>query len=155
MRHGEAEPKSAGIKDEDRKLTEEGIALNLRALKRALDFGPQQVDLFLCSPLTRARQTAEQAIKVLGMKESRVITTTTLEPVSTPYEFYEVFSDTKGRVLAVTHQPFVSDLLSDLLSTDHGKIAMATSSIARIDIQEGKEPSHGAGTLKWLVSGQP
>ena len=56
------------------------------------------------------------------------------------------------KVLAVSHQPFVSVLLSDLLAVENGRIAMPTSSIARIDIEEGKRPPLTARECSWLVS---
>ncbi len=155
MRHGEAGPKSATTSDEERKLTEAGMARNRRVLALAFDLGPSQVDAILCSPFARARQTAEAALEVLGVRELEVKVSDSLEPTSTPYEFYGVLSkfDLKtSKILAVSHQPFVSALVSDLLGAEAGRIAMPTSSIARIDIEEGKEPSHGTGVLAWLVS---
>ena len=66
------------------------------------------------------RKPAEAALEVLGVRELEIKVSESLEPTPTPYEFYEVLSklDRKtSRILAISHQPFVSALLSDLLAT--------------------------------------
>ena len=154
MRHGEAEPKSSGTKDGERKLTDEGRALNRKVLALAVELGPRKVDSILSSPLERAVQTAEDALGVLGETgRTKVEITDALEPTSTPYEFCGFLSrlDPNRTIFAVTHQPLVSDLLSSLLGVESERIAMPTSTIARLDFE--KEPSGGSGVLKWLVSG--
>src|SRR5271157_2415920 len=120
MRHGEAVPKSSVASDEERKLTEEGMAGNRRVLTLARDLGPARVDAVMCSPIVRVRQTAEAACEVLGVSELEVEVSDSLEPNSTPYEFYgelSKFHVKTRKLLAVSHQPFVSALLSDLLGS--------------------------------------
>ncbi|MCC5636507.1 phosphohistidine phosphatase SixA [Nostoc sp. CHAB 5844] len=58
IRHGIAQERQAGIKDEERHLTKEGRQKTEKVAQRLLklDF---QFDLIVTSPLVRARQTAE------------------------------------------------------------------------------------------------
>ena len=64
------------------------MARNRRVLALACYLGPSRVDAILCSPFVRARQTAEAALEVLGVRELEVKVSDSLEPTSTPYEFY-------------------------------------------------------------------
>ena len=75
-----------GIQDDDRALTEEGIAKmrqNAAAL-RALDFIPEVI---LSSPLVRARQTAEILLEAFG-KGIELKITATLAPSGERRELY-------------------------------------------------------------------
>jgi phosphohistidine phosphatase len=58
IRHGIAEDKGLGIKDEERSLTKEGRQKTEKVAKQLVKLG-LSFDLILTSPLVRARQTAE------------------------------------------------------------------------------------------------
>jgi phosphohistidine phosphatase len=58
IRHGIAEEKDLGIKDEERSLTEEGRQKTEKVAQKLVKLG-LNFDLILTSPLVRARQTAE------------------------------------------------------------------------------------------------
>ncbi|QMS90904.1 phosphohistidine phosphatase SixA [Nostoc edaphicum CCNP1411] len=58
IRHGIAEDKGLGIKDEERSLTKEGRQKTEKVAQKLVKLG-LNFDLILTSPLVRARQTAE------------------------------------------------------------------------------------------------
>lgn len=58
IRHGIAEDKGLGIKDEERSLTKEGRQKTEKVAQQLVKLG-LSFDLILTSPLVRARQTAE------------------------------------------------------------------------------------------------
>ncbi|MBN3886708.1 MAG: phosphohistidine phosphatase SixA [Nostoc sp.] len=58
IRHGIAEDKELGIKDEERSLTKEGRQKTEKVAQKLVKLG-LNFDLILTSPLVRARQTAE------------------------------------------------------------------------------------------------
>ncbi|MHC0065449.1 phosphohistidine phosphatase SixA [Nostoc sp. UIC 10890] len=58
IRHGIAEDKGLGIKDEERSLTKEGRQKTEKVAQKLVKLG-LSFDLILTSPLVRARQTAE------------------------------------------------------------------------------------------------
>jgi phosphohistidine phosphatase len=58
FRHGIAQERQAGIKDEERHLTKEGRQKTEKVTQRLLKLG-LEFDLIVTSPLVRARQTAE------------------------------------------------------------------------------------------------
>jgi phosphohistidine phosphatase len=58
IRHGIAEDKRLGIKDEERSLTKEGRQKTEKVAQKLVKLG-LNFDLILTSPLVRARQTAE------------------------------------------------------------------------------------------------
>ncbi|MBW4614785.1 MAG: phosphohistidine phosphatase SixA [Desmonostoc vinosum HA7617-LM4] len=58
IRHGIAEERENGIKDEERRLTKEGRQKTEKVVQKLVKLG-LKFDLILTSPLVRARQTAE------------------------------------------------------------------------------------------------
>ncbi|MBE9005653.1 phosphohistidine phosphatase SixA [Fortiea sp. LEGE XX443] len=58
IRHGIAQEREAGIKDEERELTKEGRQKTEKVAQRLIKLD-LQFDLIVTSPLVRARQTAE------------------------------------------------------------------------------------------------
>ncbi len=158
MRHGEAQPKSTAKVDDERSLSEIGRINVVNTFESMKRFG-KRVDLVLCSPLTRAKQTAEIACQMLTpLKNARPVVEETLEPSRTPYEFYGFLSKFRpildmaptANVLVVSHQPFVSSLISDLLGVEDARISMPTSALAGVQV-EALPPSRGTGKLILLI----
>jgi phosphohistidine phosphatase len=142
VRHGEAEPKSSPKPDEERHLTEEGskkLRKSLMLVKELVG----RVDLLLSSPLVRARESAEIAKEVFGIKKVEI--DSSLEPESTPYELFNSLSKYSKieRVVLVSHQPFVSHLLASVLNWDGRYFSLMTGAIAIIEIGELKANSEG------------
>jgi phosphohistidine phosphatase len=150
LRHGEAEPKGKKP-DEERALSQKGSERLERTLKLAKSAGVD-ASRILSSPLLRAKQSAEIASRVFGV--SQVIISNSLEPESTPAEVYLELQDAKDNagIILVSHQPLVSQLLSDLLGSGTN-MAMSTGAIARVDVKG--HPETGEGTLVFLIPGIP
>lgn len=148
LRHGEAEAKSSSKRDEDRQITNSGAARVRHVLGLAREWGTI-VDEVYTSPLVRAKESAQIACDVFGLKNYKVMGS--LEPSMTPYEVYGALSklDVEKKILLVSHQPLVSALLSDLLGLGID-IAMPAGSLARVDT-EGL-PRNGNGTLVLFLS---
>ena len=133
VRHGEAEPKSSDKPDEQRKLTAAGAERLRNNLVRAKEIAGPTLDLILSSPLVRARQTAEIASEVFGRASFEI--DDSLTPDSTPYEVYRSLSKHSQlqRVMLVSHNPLVSNLLAGLLSWNERYFSFKTGSIAVIE----------------------
>lgn len=141
MRHGEAEAKAEG----ERYLTKFGATESRKALESAKNLGAK-VNAIACSPLARAKETAQIASQVFN---SNYEVSDSLEPESSPERVYEeLIGRYKSDVLMISHQPLVSKLLSDLLGAEFS-ISIGTSAIAIISV-EG-EVGSGSGTLVSLI----
>jgi phosphohistidine phosphatase len=141
MRHGEAEAKAEG----ERYLTKFGATESRKALEQAKNLGAK-VNAISCSPLARAKETAQIASQVFNRTYE---VSDSLEPESSPERVYEeLVARLKSDMLIISHQPLVSKLLSDLLGVELS-IPFGTSTIAVLSI-EG-EPGSGSGTLVSLI----
>lgn len=99
-----------GIADEERPLTEDGIAKMKKAAAGLERIGAAP-DLILTSPLVRARQTAEIIQKALGGKIP-LRATPTLAPSGTREGIYEEIRRNAKReaLMLVGHQPSLGEL---------------------------------------------
>src|SRR5262245_15940784 len=88
MRHGEAD--SAAARDEDRALTEAGKT-DVREAARGMARLGLRFDVALCSPLLRARETAEAVIEETG-PDCPLIAAEELVPDSTPQKVYSALA---------------------------------------------------------------
>ncbi len=121
LRHGIAEEKDASKYPDDgqRPLTGEGQR-KLKRIASALKELGYRFDLVLTSPLVRARQTADIAASVLGI-ESRLKENPHLAPSGDPRRLVaEINGLGKDSVLLVGHEPYLSGLISVLLSGREG-----------------------------------
>lgn len=103
-----------GIADDERPLTEEGIAKMKKAASGLERIGAIP-DLILTSPLVRARRTAEIIQKALGGK-TRLLATKALAPSGTREQVYEeIRRNAKCEALMlVGHQPSLGELAGAL-----------------------------------------
>ena len=150
LRHGEAEPKNASIRDEERRLSPSGTAQLRKTLSFAKHIGAR-IDRVISSPLVRAKESSQIAAEVLGIKE--ILVSNSLEPESEPSMIYSELSkwNENDSMALVTHQPLVTNFLQDLLGIEIN-MNLQTGSLARVDV-EG-HPSSGSGTLVYLLSGK-
>ncbi|HBE72900.1 MAG TPA: phosphohistidine phosphatase SixA [candidate division Zixibacteria bacterium] len=121
LRHGLAEERDRKRYPDDglRPLTIEGRKKLKKIAGRLKGFG-YKFDLVLTSPLVRAGQTAEIAAGMLGI-EDFVRQTAHLSPDGDPRKLVdEVVASRKDRVLLVGHEPYLSGLISVLLSGRSG-----------------------------------
>src|SRR5512132_2510804 len=113
LRHAEAE--QSGI-DENRELTPEGERRSGEVAKGIASLAPG-IQVVLVSPYRRARQTAESAARVLGVRDVRVCSA--LEPGrGTAGVLEELTRGGWKAVLLVGHHPLLGCLLGRLLFDD-------------------------------------
>jgi phosphohistidine phosphatase len=152
IRHGEAVERGANgaERDEDRELTEAGRAQS-RAVGAALRQLGVKLDTLLTSPLTRARQTADE---VLGQWPGQRLEPTEndeLAPGRRKRKLLRELLAVGGDAVAIVgHNPDLSELVGWLLGEKEVGIELAKAGVARIDF-EGP-PNKGAGLLVWVVT---
>ncbi len=116
VRHAIAVPRgSPGTRDDDRVLTEEGVAkMRKNAVGlRALNYLPE---LILSSPLPRARQTAEILFETFG-REIEVKITPALAPSGEREELYREIRQYEKRLqslMLVGHQPSLGEIAGEV-----------------------------------------
>jgi phosphohistidine phosphatase SixA len=131
-------------------LTEEGRKQVAKVVSHAERFGfkPTQI---VSSPLARAKETAELAFKVLKL-DHEPSEDECLFGDKQPSEVYSFLKNFKksDKVMLVSHQPLINELIADLILSDKEKIQMLNGAIAAIEIKKSK-PARGSGTLLWLA----
>lgn len=148
FRHGEAEPRDAGVVDADRALTRRGkndVRAVLKVAKKAIT-APQ---LILTSPLRRARETAEIAATVF--RGCPVVASDRLKPSAAAQGIWkEIGEDPKlERVVVVGHEPHLSHLVSFLLEAPIS-LDVKKGGLIRIDCPD--RLTSPRGVLKWVLT---
>lgn len=110
VRHAEAAP---GEPDALRPLTPAGQA---SARKLAKQLAAEQPDAVLCSPLLRARETADQIARTAGLSAEP---DERLAPGATADDLREAIEGRGETVVAVGHQPDCSEILLSLTGEKH------------------------------------
>ncbi|HEX7067771.1 MAG TPA: histidine phosphatase family protein [Candidatus Limnocylindria bacterium] len=145
LRHGDAGTQASGMADDERLLTDAGIAA-LRAaapLWRRLNLRP---DVVLTSPLARARQTADLFCEAIG---GEPISDDGLRPGASWGNLARAMAahaDAR-RVLFVGHEPDLSSAIAELSGA--GSVRMRKGSLACLEFYGVPEP--GAGEIAWLL----
>src|ERR1051326_3095816 len=150
LRHGEAQPRSEGVPEADRKLTPkgrrdvEGVAQLARAAK-------VQPDVVLSSPYSRAKETAEIAIRAFDAKPNLAETTALLPESSLKQVWKEIKSRSKsGQLLLVGHEPQLSALVAYLLGAPELRVDLKKGGLVRIQMDRLAAEPHGE--LKWILT---
>jgi phosphohistidine phosphatase len=117
IRHGIAEERQLGIKDEQRSLTKEGRQKTEKVAQRIKKLG-LQFDLILTSPLVRARQTAE--ILIAAGLSSQLEESLHLAPDRQIYNWLAEWLEPKNysqntQLALVGHEPSLSNWAEILL----------------------------------------
>jgi phosphohistidine phosphatase len=116
VRHAIALPHgAAGVKDEDRALTEEGAKLMRQAAIGicALDWIPEVI---LSSPLVRARQTAEILFEAFG-KKVELKNAAEMAPSGSRQKLYREINSYEKKVeslMIVGHQPSLGEIAGEI-----------------------------------------
>jgi phosphohistidine phosphatase len=146
VRHAHAgDPLSWAGPDAARPLTGKGRtqAARLGALLVAAGVRPERI---LSSPKVRARETADIVAAALDM--SAVLDERLAEECDLD-ELEAVLTSSGAReVMIVGHDPYLSDLLTELLGAAGGQ-AMPKGAIATLDVERPLRP--GGGSLRWFV----
>jgi phosphohistidine phosphatase len=154
LRHAIAVPHGeAGYeKDSDRPLTAKG-AKKMRKIARGMASLGIRPDVILSSPLPRARQTAEIAAGELGL-EKRVRISGSLAVGGDHGDLIREINEqhaSAGAVMIVGHEPYLSGLISVLLSDSAGvDITMKKGGLCKVQVDTLR---HGrCGRLEWLLT---
>ena len=142
MRHGKAEPYAQT--DTQRPLTPEGrqkIAAAAQALKKA----GYQPDLLLCSPLLRARQSAQIASEILGVPAQTEALLDGRLSAHGLLDFAQKQLEKADCVILVGHNPNVS-LASGILQQEY--ISLSAGGYAVFDWTDAKQPKLLLGRYK-------
>ena len=147
LRHGDAAESSPD--DASRPLTSLGNDQSLLAARAVKKFNVA-LDEIWCSPLLRAKQTAEVVRQELGGKE--LVVTEYLVPTSDHRQIIRKLNATSFHaILLVGHEPHLSTLVSVLMSGNrNSRIVMKKGSLACLEVAKPIEA--GIGVLRWLLS---
>jgi phosphohistidine phosphatase len=153
LRHGIAvEHGAAGYEnDDERPLTGKGER-KMRAIAEAIEALCISFDSILSSPLVRARQTAEIVAESLKCKK-RLELTDTLSPQHNAKPLIEYLQEQRAvdDVMLVGHEPFLSQLISLLVSGDtESSVLLKKGGFCKLSTEHLK---HGkCATLEWLLT---
>jgi phosphohistidine phosphatase len=151
MRHAEAEQEAQSGGDESRKLTERGRGRVRDAAKGLRTLG-LRFDALLTSPLLRATETAGIiATEYSNDPAPRVLPE--LAPEIPPREALAAFTAfaRHDSVLAVGHEPQVSELVALLLSAN-GNVAIRFKKGACIALDTPQAIEPGSAELMWMLT---
>lgn len=132
VRHAEALDRKIAAKkritDRSRGLTTEGIAAFQSFIKGKKKLF-QDADQLISSSLLRARQTA-QLIKESYLKKIAISRSSLIAPDANPKKFIHFIKTTSAKKLIfVSHEPFIGDLLFELIGAKMGSIKMKKGGI--------------------------
>jgi phosphohistidine phosphatase len=136
--------------DEERPLSDKGrkqVEVVADGVKRlGLKF-----DQVLTSPLRRARETAEQLCRLLGLPETALATCEQLQPgVPSKKLMKRVRPLEANEVLLVGHNPDLPEHAAWLLGSKQTQLELAKAGLALIRCDESLR--RGAGALVWVLS---
>jgi phosphohistidine phosphatase len=139
-------------RDSDRPLTAKGTA-KLRGVVRGMKALGLSFDVILTSPYLRALQTAEFVADALGVSE-KVEPTEHLAPNGNPRALINLIASrraARASVLVVGHEPYLSQLVSVLVSgDDRAVITLKKAGLCKLATQT---PRYGrCATFEWLLT---
>jgi phosphohistidine phosphatase len=147
LRHGEAQ--AAGrVPDADRPLTEHGLA-QARGVGTMLRNAGVKPDLVLCSPLLRAKQTAETVCVALKVKEFKP--TEFLDPSADQSQlFTELNSPRLDTILIIGHNPFIGEAVALLIAGNRNvRVAVGTGTCVCVEVEDPTQS--GTGILEAVL----
>jgi phosphohistidine phosphatase len=146
LRHGKAAPASEGQPDDERQLTDDGIAVLHAAAPvwRRLNLRP---DVVLSSPLPRAVRTAELFCEAVGA--AAPVADDRLRPGADWADLARAIADhpEAARVAFVGHEPDLSRAVA--LLTGASSVRLRTGGLACVEFYGVPEP--GGGEIAWLL----
>lgn len=145
LRHGHANAYAQS--DAQRELSDRGreeVRSTIIAAQAALAL----LDAVWVSPYLRAQQTWHEASALLQDGNPVVTTDPTIAPDGQAASVItQLERSGASRLLLVTHQPFVGDLLETLCGCESGRYFMGTANLACISLPL---VASGLGELQWL-----
>jgi phosphohistidine phosphatase len=148
IRHSDAEGLSKGIRDSERKLSEEGI----KKIKAAANYWKNFIpgfDYIISSPYIRAYETARLIAEVFKIDDN-LHSDKRLSAGSRTEDVLDLANSYKCESIAfVGHQPDMSDHVSAMISNSGAFVEFKKAAIAKISfpgkVREGK------GILEFLI----
>lgn len=134
--------------DRERPLTEAGEE-RFRRVARGLRRIADNVDVVLCSPLTRAWQTATILTEEAGWPPPSLCDA--LEPDRKPSDMLHVLEESRHDAVAVVgHEPHLGELIAYLLtgSEDGARFELKKGGAARLELEELVP---GRAAVRWLI----
>ncbi len=154
LRHAIAVARQAAANgsDEERPLTDQGAA-KLRRVVRGMKALGLSFDRILTSPYLRALQTAEIVAAEMGLPK-KVERTAHLAPEGDPRALMALLQSRRGEqrsVLVVGHEPYLSELISVLVSGSTGPaVTMKKAGLCKLTLEA---PRYGrCARLEWLLA---
>jgi phosphohistidine phosphatase len=150
IRHADAVPRDVPtMADEDRPLTELGHR-QARALGEALAARGVQFDVILCSPLPRARETAEGLLAGLAEPKPPVVYTDELAPGAKSRKVdREVLKHDGTSIAVIGHEPDLGEYCARLIGSKKASVNLAKAGMAYVACDD--PPGKGCGALVWLI----
>lgn len=147
LRHGEPAADDT-VPDNERPLAEFGVSQSWAVGSLLLNAGIEP-EMVFCSPLSRAKQTAEIICMALRLREAHV--TEFLDPMSDPRQlFTELSSYRVDSIMLVGHEPFMSEAISLLISGNRSmRINMPKATLACVEADDSVQL--GTGRLDFLL----
>jgi len=150
VRHADARPLGGAITtDNERPLSPRGES-EARAMGRVLARVEPQPPLFVCSPLLRARRTAE----LLGEPFTPAVQADVWEDLTPGIRFKDVVAHLQATsvhaVVLIGHQPDMGHLLAYLIADGATEIALPPGAMASLTLSPGT--GGGSARLHWLVT---
>ena len=152
LRHAKAEARSPKFAQESKRpLTADGEEIAKRVAQGMVEMD-LSFDLIITSPFIRALKTAEITAHVF--KTDKLWTSPNLAVDGNPRKLIDELNENYGAlnsILLVGHEPFLSALMSVLLSGDQGvQIELKKSGLAKLEVEDlrfGK-----CACLEWLLT---
>lgn len=151
LRHGKSDWDADDGQDLARPLAERGRR-SAAAVGRFLAAVGHVPDVVLCSPATRARQTADLAVEAGAWSCAvEIYEDLYFGDLAELIGVLQTQSDDIGTVMLVGHEPTSSRLTADLIGG--GRHRLPTAGLARIgfDTDRWAHIGSGRGRLEWLV----
>jgi len=151
IRHAEAVPNGdPNYADDERPLTDAGRE-QARRLGTTLAAHGVRFDFVISSPLTRARQTAEELLQGLGTNPPPLEFADELACGAKPRKVDRLVLKYDGESIAlVGHQPDLGEYAGRLIGSKKASVDFEKAGIACIACED--PPGKGCGALLWLLT---
>ena len=148
MQHGMAFKKE---QDPEERLNPEGRARILKSAQAMKKMGIQ-VDVILCSPKERSRETAGIVAEALEVSPGEIVETERVKPKAPPEDTLDLLKSYLDRkaVFVSGHLPSLNRLASHLLTGGEAQVGIGIQNggLVRIDIDSASPES---GSLTWCL----
>jgi len=150
VRHAIAEERQSGLDDRDRPLSDEGITKMKRNAAALAAIGAVP-DVILCSPLARARQTADILMEAFSGRPALEVIPALAPPANRP-DLYEAIRshERADALMLVGHEPSLGEIAAEILSGSPASyLLLKKGGACKIGIA-GLDPAP-SGFLHWLM----